>query len=158
VAISPYIASIRQRIGTGLLLLPAVAVLPIDRDGRILLVRQTDSGRWATIGGTVEPDESPEEAARREAAEEARVVVRLTRLVTAVGGPEYRITYPNGDQVAYVSSVFEAAVESGSPRPDDDETSEVGWFHPREVPTVDLDDLNRHLLRVVLPLLDGRAE
>lgn len=152
-AISPYIAAIRQRIGTELLLLPAVAVIPIDDDGRILLVRQTDSGRWATIGGTVEPDESPEEAARREAVEEAGVVVRLIRLVTAVGGPGYRITYPNGDEAAYVSSVFEATVESGSPAPDDEETSEVGWFHPDDMAGVDLDDLNRHLLTAVLPLL-----
>ena len=152
-AISPYIASIRRRIGTDLLLVPTVAVLPIDGRGRVLLVRQIDTGRWATIGGTVEPDEAPEDAARREAKEEAGVELRLTGILGALGGPDYRITYPNGDQAACVSIVFEAAVESGSPRPDGDETCEVGWFQRDELSTVDLNDLNRHLLDAVLPLL-----
>ena len=35
VAISPYITRIRERIGTDLLLVPTVAVLPIDADGRL---------------------------------------------------------------------------------------------------------------------------
>lgn len=153
VAISPYIASIRRRIGTDLLLVPTVAVLPVDDDGRILLVRQIDTGRWATIGGTVEPDEAPEEAARREALEEAGVAVRLRRLLTALGGSEYRITYPNGDEAACIPIVFDATVESGTARPDGEETCEVGWFRPDELDAVDINDLNRHLLDAVLPLL-----
>ena len=150
VALSPYIARLRQRIGTDLLLVPTVAVLPRDAIGRILLLRQSDSGRWATIGGTIEPDESPEDAARREAEEEAGVAVRLGRLVAALGGPDYRITYPNGDQAACVPIVYEATVESGQPTPDSDETSEVGWFHPDHLGTLDLNDLNRHLLAAAL--------
>ena len=156
-AISPYIAQLRERIGADLLLLPSVAVLPRDADGRVLLVRQTDSGRWATIGGTVEPDEPPEEAARREAEEEAGVEVRLNRLVTALGGPEYRLTYSNGDEASYVSIVYEATVVSGRARPDGDETFEVGWFHPDELGALDLNDLNRHLLDAALPLLAAKA-
>jgi len=154
VAVSPYIAGLRQRIGTDLLLVPAVAVLPRDTHGRILLVRQIDSGRWATIGGLIEPDESPEDAARREAKEEANVVVRLGRLLTALGGPGYRITYPNGDRAACVSVVYDATIDSGRAAPDADETSEVGWFHPGELATVDLTELNRHLLAAVVPLLE----
>ena len=152
-AISPYVSAIRQRIGTDLLLLPTVAVLPRDARGRVLLVRQNDSGRWATIGGAIEPDESPAEAALREAAEEANVVVRLGRLLAALGGAEYRITYPNGDEAACVAIVYDATVESGSPAPDGDETSEVGWFHLDELTDVDLGHLNRHLLAAVMPLL-----
>jgi 8-oxo-dGTP pyrophosphatase MutT (NUDIX family) len=145
-AISPYIANLRRRIGTDLLLIQTVAVLPRDPTGRILLVRQIDSGRWATIGGTIEPDESPEDAARREAEEEAGIIVRLERLVAVLGGPSYRITYPNGDQAACVPIVYEATIEAGDPVPDGDETSEVGWFHPGDLAGLDLNDLNRALL------------
>ena len=149
-AISPYIADIRRRIGTDLLLVPTVAVLPRDAAGRILLVRQIDSGKWTTVGGVIEPDESPEEAARREAQEEAGVVVRLQRLVGAVGGPEYRITYANGDQAACVAIIYDATVEAGDPGPDGDETSEIGWFDVDDLADLDLNDLNRALLAYAL--------
>jgi ADP-ribose pyrophosphatase YjhB (NUDIX family) len=150
VAISPYIADIRRRIGTDLLLIPTVAVLPRDAAGRILLVRQIDSGKWTTIGGTIEPDEPPEDAARREAEEEAGVVVRLRHLVGVVGGPEYRITYPNGDQAACVAIIYDATVEAGDPAPDGDETSEIGWFDADDLAELDLNDLNRALLAYAL--------
>lgn len=143
--ISPYIRKMRESIGRELLLVPSVAVLPRDRDGRILLVKQADTGRWATIGGSVEVDEDPAVAAIREAAEEAGVDVRLTRLLTAVGGPEFRITYPNGDRTAYVSIVYEAEVVGGSPRPDYDETVDVAWFELDALAAIELGDFARHM-------------
>ena len=92
--------------------------------GRLLLVRIIDTGRWATIGGAVEPDESPAEAALREAEEEAGVTLELGPILAVLGGPEYRMTYPNGDQTSYVVTAFGAEVIGGSPRPDGDETSD----------------------------------
>lgn len=151
--ISPYIADIRSRIGTRLLLVPTVAVLVRDADGRILLVRQSDSGKWATVGGTIEPDEVPEDAATRETLEETGLQVRLVSLVAALGGPAYRITYPNGDETACVPLVYDAVVEAGTAEPDGDETTEVGWFAPHELDELDLNPLNRHLLAAALPLL-----
>jgi len=150
--LSPYIERIRRSVGPALLLLPTVAVLPRDAAGRLLLVRLADFGQWATIGGTIEPDEAPETAARREALEEAGVVVELTALRAAVGGPGYRITYPNGDETSCVAIVFDAVVASGSPTPDHDETTEVGWFSLAELAALDLGDFNRRLINEVLPL------
>ena len=142
---SPYIRKMRESIGRDLLLVPSVAVLPRDRDGRILLVKQSDTGRWATIGGSVELDEDPADAAVREAAEEAGVDVALTRILTAVGGREFRITYPNGDRTAYVSIVYEAEVVGGSPRPDYDETVDVAWFELDALAAIELGDFARHM-------------
>jgi len=65
VAISPYVRRLRELIGHDLLLLPSAGVLPRDDDGRILLVRVIDTDQWAVIGGAIEPDESPEQAALR---------------------------------------------------------------------------------------------
>ncbi len=132
--ISPYVRDLREKVGHDLLLLPSTAVLPRDEGGRILLVRLVDTGNWATIGGAVEPDESPREGAVREAEEEAGVTVELGDVLGVLGGPEYRVTYPNGDRSAYVVTVFDARVIGGTPRPDDDETSEVGWFGSDELP------------------------
>lgn len=127
-AIASHIRDLRAKVGTDLLLLPSVAVVPEDADGRVLLVRQIDTGLWATIGGAVDVDESPEAAARREAREEAGVEVDLTGILGALGGPEFRLTYPNGDQCAYVSIVYSARIVGGTPRPDGEETDGVGWF------------------------------
>src|SRR5262249_30208729 len=129
VAISPYIVGVRRPIGTDLLLVPALAVLPFDSNGRAVLVREAGTRHWMAIRGTIEPHMAPEDGAGREAEEGAGVVVTRGRVLAALGGPDYRITYPNGDRAACVPIVYEGTVSSGIPRPDHDETSEVNWFH-----------------------------
>jgi len=126
--LSDYLQRIRGMVGHELLLLPSVAILPWDEQGRLLLVREKQTGLWQTVGGAVEPDESPAEAALREAAEEASVVVRLTGIRAVLGGPEFRMSYPNGDLVSYVSTVYDARVTEGQPRADGVETIDAGWF------------------------------
>jgi ADP-ribose pyrophosphatase YjhB (NUDIX family) len=106
-------------------------------------VRHADSGDWGTIGGFVEPDESPQDAAVREAREEASVEVELVRLLAALGGPEFRVRYPNGDEAGYVAAVFEAQVISGEPAPDGLETTEVAWVSLPELNEVNLSSIAR---------------
>ncbi len=143
--ISDYLRRLRQRVGHDLVLLPAVCVLIWDDDGRLLLMREAETGCWQTVGGMIDPDESPWDAALREAAEETGLVVRVERLRTALGGPGYRVHYPNGDLCSYVSVVFDATVVSGE-LSGDDEVAELRWFHGEELDALDLDPLNRHLL------------
>lgn len=52
-----------------------------EPEGRILLVRRSDDGLWCLPCGWVEPNESPEEAAVREAREETGLEVRPRQLV-----------------------------------------------------------------------------
>jgi 8-oxo-dGTP pyrophosphatase MutT (NUDIX family) len=146
VAISPYLRRLRERVGHDLVLLPAVCVLIWDDDGRLLLMREAQTGVWQTVGGTVDPDESPSAAALREAREETGLTVRIDRLRTALGGPGYRVHYPNGDLCSYVSIVFDAAVVSGE-LAGDDEVAELRWFHADDLAALEIDPLNQHLLR-----------
>ncbi len=145
--ISRHILELREIVGHALLLLPSTSVLPRDDAGRVLLVRLIDTGNWATIGGAVEPDESPHSCAVREAQEEAGVRIELGTILGVLGGPEYRVTYPNGDESAYVVTVFDATVIEGTPCPDGDETSEVGWFRLEELPVAEMGGLTRALFR-----------
>jgi 8-oxo-dGTP pyrophosphatase MutT (NUDIX family) len=147
--IAPYIKRLRELVGHELLVLPSAAVLPRDHDGRILMVRISDTGQWAAIGGAIEPDESPEQAALREAEEEAGVTLELGRILGVLGGPEFRITYPNGDQTSYVSTVFDATVVGGTPTPDGDETLAVEWMDPDALPYHQMSDFTQALLAAV---------
>jgi 8-oxo-dGTP pyrophosphatase MutT (NUDIX family) len=147
VGIAAHIARLRAVVGHDLLLLPSVSVLPVDAAGRVLLVRHAahDDG-WGILGGAVEPGESPAAAAVREAREETGVDVRLTRLLDVLGGPDYEVSYPNGDRVAYVTAVYEATVVTGSPAVNDGELSELAWFGTGELPRLPLSRFARALL------------
>jgi 8-oxo-dGTP pyrophosphatase MutT (NUDIX family) len=98
------------------------------------------------LGGAVDVGESPAEAAVREAREEAGVGVRLVRLLDVLGGPDYEVSYPNGDRVAYVAAVYEARIIEGSPTPSDGELSDIAWFTREELPGLSLSRFARALL------------
>lgn len=144
-AISPYLRELRERVGHDLVLLPAVCVLIRDDAERLLLMRSADTGNWQTIGGMIDPDEAPRDAAVREAKEESGLDVRLVGLRDAVGGPGYRVHYPNDDLCSYVSVVYDAEVVGGE-LGGDDEVAELGWFALDELAGLTLDPLNRQLL------------
>lgn len=131
---SDYVRSLRERIGNDLLLLPGVTA--VIRDGeRFLLARHATSRLWSLIGGGIEPGEEPADALVREVFEETGADIRITGLVGAYGGEQLRVTYPNGDRVAYVTIAYECEL-LGTATPDMDELIEVGWFERAAVPSL----------------------
>lgn len=102
------------------------ATFIFDADGRVLLIKE-DYGerRWSLPGGTVEPGESPIDAAVREALEEIGCEVRLSGLVGIAlfrWGP-------------LTTTAFVGEIVSGEPHPAaPGEIAEVAWFNPDEVP------------------------
>lgn len=123
---SEYVASIRSRIGSDLLLLPGVTA--VIREGeRFMLARPQDSDLWGLIGGGVEPGEEPSESLMREVFEETGASVRIRRIVGAYGGSTLAVTYPNGDQVGYVTVAYDCELLTAA-RPDMEEVAELGWF------------------------------
>lgn len=69
------------------------------------------------------------------------------RLPEILGGPDYEVSYPNGDRVAYVTAVYEARIIEGSPASGDGELSEIAWFAPRDLTGLPLTRFARALLR-----------
>jgi NADH pyrophosphatase NudC (nudix superfamily) len=106
--------------------LPQLAWLrPFDETGQMLLVRHAGhNDGWGTLGGAVEPGESPAAAAVREAREESCVDV----------------------QVAYVTAIYEARIVGGCPVVSDGELSELAWFGSRELLGLELSRFARALL------------
>lgn len=142
-----YVSDIRELVGGRLLLLPAVSVHVQDDAGRLLLVHQRDRQQWGTVGGAIEPGESPAEAAVREALEETGLHVEVTGPVAALGGPDFEMTYPNGDRCAYLSIVYAARAIGGTLTPDGDEVSHAGWFSRRELVDADISSVSLAVLR-----------
>ncbi|WP_153004372.1 NUDIX hydrolase, partial [Microbacterium testaceum] len=131
---SDYIAAIRSRIGSDLLLLPGVTAVIRDRD-RFLLARHRHSGLWSLIGGAVEPGEEPDQALHREVGEETGALVRIRGIVGVYGGESMMVTYPNGDKVGYVTTAYDCELRSDAVA-DQDELIEVGWFSRDEIKTL----------------------
>jgi 8-oxo-dGTP pyrophosphatase MutT (NUDIX family) len=145
--VSAYIKRLREVVGSELILVPAVSTLVLDEDGRVLLVYERDQDAWSTPGGSVDVDERPEDAARREVLEETGLVVRLDGIVTVLGGPEFRTHYKNGDEVAYVATVYRGVVVGGSSQPDGEEISAIEWFARDDLATIPLSGFATELFR-----------
>lgn len=134
-----YVQRIRALIGSEeVLLLPSVSVAIRDASDRVLLARHVEGNRWLLPGGSIEPGETPADAAVREAWEETGLVVRLTRLVGVFGGPLYVVHYRNGDRASYVSNVFEARIDGGKVQPDGAELREVRFVNESEASVLTL--------------------
>lgn len=130
---SSYLSNIRALVGSQLLSLPSVTGIIRNSNGDILLVRNTGDSQWTTPGGMIEPLEGPAISVVREMKEELNIDVRPVKLLGVYSGPEYTIHYPNGDEVVYVTSVFECEVLKGTPAPDFDEIEACQFFNKAQI-------------------------
>lgn len=130
--ISDYLRGLRTKVGTDLLLCPAVTMVLRDEAGRVLLARHADNQQWALPGGSVDPDETPADTAMRELWEEAGVLAVPERILGVYGGPDFMVTYPNGDQIASVDTVFACRIVEGVITADQEEIHELRYFTQAE--------------------------
>ncbi|MFE4452148.1 NUDIX domain-containing protein [Streptomyces sp. NPDC056796] len=144
-----FIRDIRATAGHQLLLLPGVSAVVFDDDGRVLLGRRADTGRWSVVGGIGEPGEEPAATAEREVYEETAVRCVAERVVlTQALKP---VQYPNGDRCQYVDITFRCRATGGEARVNDDESLEVAWFDADALPPLDAFSL----FRIEQSLTDG---
>ncbi|MFI1393754.1 NUDIX hydrolase [Streptomyces sp. NPDC020681] len=151
-AIPDFIREIRAGAGHQLLLLPGVSAIVFDDDGRVLLGRRADTGKWSIIGGIPEPGEEPAATAVREVYEETAVRCVAERVVLVQGLPR-PVTYPNGDLCQYMDITFRCRAVGGEARVNDDESLEVAWFPVDALP--ELTELA--LFRIKQALNEGPA-
>ncbi|MFJ7129007.1 NUDIX hydrolase [Streptomyces sp. NPDC098101] len=128
-----FIRTLRETAGHQLLFLPGVSAVVFDDRGRVLLGRRSDNGRWAIIGGIVEPGEQPADCAVREVYEETAVRCEVERIVI-VETLRKPVVYPNGDQCQFMDVTFRCRAVGGEARVNDEESTEVGWFAVDDLP------------------------
>jgi ADP-ribose pyrophosphatase len=103
----------------------SVAMLPVDAEGRVLLVRQyryaVGAYVWELPAGRLDPGETPEAGARRELVEEAGLEAgRVEPVLSFFTTPGFC------DEVLHV---FRASDLRAVPaRPEEDERIETAWF------------------------------
>jgi ADP-ribose pyrophosphatase YjhB (NUDIX family) len=104
------------------------------KDGRILLVRELEDGRWTLPGGWADVGEPPSIAAAREAHEESGYEVRITKLAAVFdrnlhGHPPYAF---------HAYKLFFLAEVTGGAAKDSHETAEAQFFDEHHLPPLSL--------------------
>jgi ADP-ribose pyrophosphatase YjhB (NUDIX family) len=115
----------------------AVTAVVLDPNGRLLLIRRSDSGLYAIPGGAVELGETLTQAVRRETMEETGIDVEVTGLVGVYSDPEHVIEFSDGE-VRQEFSVCFRGVPVGGQLQTSSESTEVLWAAPDALAGLDI--------------------
>jgi ADP-ribose pyrophosphatase YjhB (NUDIX family) len=113
---------------------PGVAAVIFDGE-RVLLQRRDDNGKWGLPGGGVDAGESVCAAIILVVRADTGLDFEPLRLIGVYSDPSTHqvITYPDGNVIHYVSSVFECAIRGGE-LTCCEESLELAFFPPDALP------------------------
>jgi 8-oxo-dGTP pyrophosphatase MutT (NUDIX family) len=98
-----------------------------DAQGRLLLTRRADDGRWCLPCGWAELAESPQESLRREVLEETGLQVKVGALLDV----RHRLPGQFGPHTSY--HILYHCVPTRGELTTSDESVEVGYYNPAEI-------------------------
>ena len=104
-------------------------------DDRVLLVKEWQDGAWTLPGGWADEEDSPRVAAEREVLEESGYVVRVTRLVAV---KDRRLHAYRPQHLGGIYKLLFLAELIGGEAKTSEETTEVGFFSPDQLPPLSL--------------------
>ena len=107
----------------------------VVHDGKVLLIHHRKLDKWLPLGGHIELDENPEQAALREAREESGLHVELlgdrpptsepgTRALIA---PRFLDIHRISDTHEHIGMIYWARVKGGSPTLATEEHHDIRW-------------------------------
>ena len=131
---SNYIMELRKIVGHRPLLQVGASVIVIDAEGRILLQLRKDNHCWGYAGGSIELDESVEDAAKRELFEETGLIAEELDLFGIFSGKDMHYTYPNGDEVSNIDIVYLCKKYSGDLQCQIQEIEDLKFFDIDKIP------------------------
>ncbi len=100
----------------------SVAGIVVRDDGRVLVIKRDDNGRWEAPGGVLELDETFESGVRREVLEETGLEVTVERLT----GVYKNLTH------GIVALVYRCRPTGGEPH-ETEEAREIRWMTTEQV-------------------------
>lgn len=129
-----------------------------DPEGRVLLVKPTYKPGWDLPGGMAEEHEPPEDAVRRELAEELGLEVSVPRLLVVDWVAPHG---PWDDQLAFVfdgGTLDRVRADRLEPQEDDGEVAEIAFVRPSEVTAWLSERAGPRCAAALLVLESGRPE
>lgn len=136
-------------------LVPSVNVVVSNDDGKILLIRRTDNDNWSLPGGAIDLGESLAQAGIRETWEETGIDCEITGLVGIYTDPKHVLHYTSNDEVRQEFSIVLTGRPVGGQPTSSDESSEVRWVTPADLPGYTMDRSMRRRLERFLSAEDA---
>lgn len=141
---SVYHRDVRQYIGKKTTVSVKAAVVVLNDNGEILLLKRQGKDEWGLPIGSMKPGESMEDAASRELWEESGLIADDMRLLDLLSGPQYVKKHPGGDEVYFVIGVYAAiGLRSAIDLPVDSEIS-LRYCDLEKLPV--MDTISVHLM------------
>ena len=152
-----YLGQLRQAAGKRKLIAVTVRAVIMNAQGQVLLVRRSDNGLWVMPAGSMELDESIDEALVREVWEETGLTATAWTLIAVYSHPRYSSVTEYGEPYQFVSFVFRIDAWQGDLVTHTDETVGARFFDldalPDTVPPIyheTLDDLRSFAGTVII--------
>ena len=127
-------------------LVPGASAVVINDEGNILLQRRRDNARWALPGGVMDIGESIAQTVIREVREETGLEVEPEYIVGVYSDPAHVFAYDDGEVRQQFSVCFACSIVGGQVETSY-ESSEVRFFPPEEIDTLDMHESIRLRIR-----------
>lgn len=113
-------------------IVPAVSAIVRNAEGKILLERRSDNGRWGLPSGVMEIGERIGEPIVREVKEETGLDIRVDYIVGVYTNPHHLIAFSDGEVRQQFSLCFACTLLGGEIQVSA-ESLEVAFFSPEEI-------------------------
>jgi 8-oxo-dGTP pyrophosphatase MutT (NUDIX family) len=123
-----YVSDLRKKVGHMPCVVAFSVMVLIDGQNNLLLEERSDDGYWDFPGGSIEINETAEDAARRELKEETGIAVKDITLLGVYSGLITYYKYHNGDEVSGVDLVYLCRKFDGVLFPQKEEVRKLVWF------------------------------